>query len=48
MAKIDRVVLWKGFRPHLEVLWRKPSARHKLLDTVVMFKATMFCALYNR
>jgi len=53
LLKIDSLVPWEAFRPHLEVVWRKPSnkrkspAGRKPWDAVVMFKAIVLCALYN-
>ena len=53
LLKIDNVVPWEEFRPHLEAVWRKPSntrkssAGRKPWDAVVMFKAIILCALYN-
>jgi IS5 family transposase len=53
LLKVDSVVPWEDFRPHLEVVWRKPanerksSAGRKPWDAVVMFKAIVLCALYN-
>ena len=53
LLKIDNVVPWEEFRPHLEAVWRKPanqresSAGRKPWDAVVMFKAIVLCALYN-
>jgi transposase, IS5 family len=53
LLKIDSVVPWEDFRPHLEAVWRKPanqrksSAGRKPWDAVVMFKAIVLCALYN-
>ncbi len=53
LLKIDSVVPWEEFRPHLEAVWRKPanqrksSAGRKPWDAVVMFKAIVLCALYN-
>jgi IS5 family transposase len=53
LLKIDNVVPWEEFRPHLEAMWRKPanqresSAGRKPWDAVVMFKAIVLCALYN-
>lgn len=53
LLKIDSVVPWEEFRPHLELVWRKPanqrksSAGRKPWDAVVMFKAIVLCALYN-
>ena len=53
LLKIDSIVPWEDFRPHLEAVWRKPanerksSAGRKPWDAVVMFKAIVLCALYN-
>ena len=53
LLKIDSVVPWEEFRPHLEAVWRNPSnqrkssAGRKPWDAVVMFKAIVLCALYN-
>jgi IS5 family transposase len=53
LLKIDSVVPWEDFRPHLEAVWRKSanqrksSAGRKPWDAVVMFKAIVLCALYN-
>jgi len=53
LLKIDSVVPWEEFRPHLEAVWRKSanerksSAGRKPWDAVVMFKAIVLCALYN-
>jgi len=53
LLKIDNLVPWEDFRPHLEAVWRKPSnkrkssAGRKPWDAVVMFKAIVLCALYN-
>ncbi|NQV85054.1 MAG: IS5 family transposase, partial [Rhodospirillales bacterium] len=53
LLKIDSVVPWEDFRPHLEAVWRKPAnqrksaAGRKPWDAVVMFKAIVLCALYN-
>ncbi|PCI40849.1 MAG: IS5/IS1182 family transposase [Rhodospirillaceae bacterium] len=53
LLKIDSVVPWEEFRPHLEAVWRKPvhqrksTAGRKPWDAVVIFKAIVLCALYN-
>ena len=53
LLKIDSVVPWEDFRPHLEAVWRKlanerkSSVGRRPWDAVVMFKAIVLCALYN-
>lgn len=54
LVEIDAVVPWEEFRPALERVWRKPDADRKSragrkpMDAVVMFKALVLSALYQK